>query len=98
MSEPNELEASFNSLVTAIAAQAALAIEDTKPTSSSITSQTTSSTTSSISANLALAKFNIDLLLMLLDKTQGNLNDQEKELLLTLIRDLQAKYLLSNPK
>src|SRR5262245_54928526 len=39
-----------------------------------------------------LAKFNIDLLLVLEKKTQGNLSDDESKLLSSLLSDLQMKF------
>ena len=43
-------------------------------------------------ANLALAKNTIDLLALLQDKTQGNLDEEEKGLLNTLVVELNTKY------
>ncbi len=42
--------------------------------------------------DLRLAQFNIDLLNVLKEKTKNNLNDDEKQLLGTVISDLQLKY------
>jgi hypothetical protein len=39
-----------------------------------------------------MAKFNIDLLVMLKDKTKGNLNADEQKFLETVITDLQLKF------
>jgi hypothetical protein len=39
-----------------------------------------------------MAKFNIDLLLMLKDKTKGNLNNDENRFLDSVISDLQIKF------
>ena len=39
-----------------------------------------------------IARFNIDLLLVLKDKTQNNLNPDEKGLLEHIIQDLQLKF------
>jgi hypothetical protein len=41
----------------------------------------------------AMAKFNIDLLVMLQEKTKNNLNDEEKRFLDSIVTDLQMKYL-----
>lgn len=43
-------------------------------------------------ANLTLAKQTIDLLAMLEDKTQGNLNGEEEQLLSQLLYDLRMRY------
>ncbi len=40
-----------------------------------------------------IARNNIDILLMLRDKTVGNLNKEEEKLLSTVIYDLQMRYL-----
>jgi hypothetical protein len=42
--------------------------------------------------DIKAAKFSIDILLMLRDKTRGNLNDDEHKLLEALVHDLQANY------
>lgn len=42
--------------------------------------------------DLNIAKFNIDLLLMLQDKTKNNLNEDEEKFLKALVTDLQMKY------
>lgn len=40
-----------------------------------------------------LAKFNIDLLIMLQGKTKGNATEDEKQFLASLVSDLQMKYI-----
>ena len=45
-----------------------------------------------IEVNLKQAKFLIDTLIMIRDKTKGNLEKQEEELLNTSIYELQLKY------
>jgi hypothetical protein len=40
-----------------------------------------------------MARFNIDLLLMLKEKTTGNLNSDETQFLQSIINDLQTKFL-----
>lgn len=40
-----------------------------------------------------MAKFNIDLLLMLQDKTKNNTTEEEKRLIQTLVTDLQSNYI-----
>ena len=39
-----------------------------------------------------IARNNIDILLMLRDKTKGNLNEDEEKLLTSIIYDLQMRY------
>jgi hypothetical protein len=78
-----EIEATFSSLVTGIATQAILALGLVK-----------NDNQSKPEINLPLAKFNIDLLLVLQDKTENNLEEHEKQLLLYLVQDLQSKYIL----
>ena len=49
--------------------------------------------------NLALAKQTIDLLALLLEKTRGNLDEAEDNLLRSLLYDLRIKYVdASNQK
>ncbi len=43
----------------------------------------------------ALARFNVDLLLMLQDKTKGNLTSDESRFLDNIIQDLQIKVVQS---
>ena len=45
-----------------------------------------------ISRNLDLAKYNIDLMLVLKEKTRGNLTAAEAKLLDELLHDLRLKY------
>jgi hypothetical protein len=40
----------------------------------------------------AMARFNIDLLIMLKEKTKNNLSDEETRFLESLISDLQIKF------
>lgn len=47
----------------------------------------------STSVDKNLARFNIDLLLVLKEKTKGNLNGEEAKFLENLIADLQNKFL-----
>lgn len=48
--------------------------------------------TEKLEKNLELARFNIDLLLVLRDKTNNNLTDDEKRFLESVTRDLQMKF------
>lgn len=45
--------------------------------------------------DLHLARFNIDLLCMLKEKTKGNLSHDEEKFLGSIITDLQMKYVQS---
>jgi hypothetical protein len=44
------------------------------------------------SVNLELAKQNIEILRMLLEKTKGNLNSEEDKLIRQVVADLQVRY------
>lgn len=83
MIESKEMEASFSALVTGIATQAILALGLAKHPDSAETE-----------INLPLARFNIDLLMILQSKTENNLDAHEKDLLIYLVQDLQSKYIL----
>ena len=48
--------------------------------------------------DLELAKFNIDLLMILQEKTRGNLSSEEKLLLEAVLTDLQTQYIQSKKK
>lgn len=47
--------------------------------------------------DLELARFNIDMLKLLKDKTKGNLAADEQAFLDSVINDLQLKYVYVNP-
>ncbi len=46
--------------------------------------------------DMALARFNIDLLVMLKEKTKNNLNVEEARFIESLVHDLQAKYVMKS--
>lgn len=48
--------------------------------------------------NLPMAKYNIDLLCVLENKTKGNLNPEEQTLLSHLMDDLKMKYVSASKK
>ena len=48
--------------------------------------------------NKPMAKFNIDMLIMLKEKTKGNLSSDEQKLLDAIIADLQIRYVEVNEK
>jgi hypothetical protein len=74
-------QASFATLVQTLATQAAIFMSD----------QADPETGESVQ-NLELAKHNIDLLRVLEEKTKGNLTDDEKRLLETLLYELLMAY------
>lgn len=78
----NLLEASFSILTMSIASSAAMSL-GLAPNPQS----------GQVEKDKPLAKFNIDLLVILQEKTKGNLNDEEKRFLDSIITDLQMKYL-----
>jgi hypothetical protein len=45
-----------------------------------------------VKQDIKSAKFSIDILIMLREKTRGNLSDDEKKLVNAVIHDLQANY------
>lgn len=49
------------------------------------------------SANLVLARNTIDLLIVLKEKTSGNLDDEESKLLETMLYELRSKYMKLKP-
>lgn len=52
--------------------------------------------TGKIEKDLQLARFNVDLLAMLQEKTKGNLTDEEEKFLQVLIQDLRMKFVQAN--
>ena len=74
------LEASFSIIVMSIASSAAMALGLT-PNENNETK-----------IDKEIARFNIDLLSVLKNKTQNNLNTDEKNLLDHIIQDLQLKF------
>lgn len=78
---PNGLEANFSTLVLSIGSSAAMAL-----------GLAPNPTTGKVDKNLELARFNIDLLRMLREKTNGNLTTDEQNFLNSIVTDLQMKY------
>ena len=76
-----QLEASFSILVMSIASNAMLALGLSPHPETGLTE-----------VDKNLAKFNIDLLVVLSDKTKGQLSSEENELLTHIIQDLQIKF------
>lgn len=75
------LEASFSTLVLSIGSSAAIALGMAPEPNSG-----------KIMQDLNLAKLNIDLLLLLQDKTKNNLTPDETQLLSRILADLQLKF------
>jgi hypothetical protein len=76
-----KLEASFSVLTMSIASSAVMALGLAPDPQTNQTHK-----------DKNMAKFNIDLLLMLKDKTKGNLNGDELKFIDSVITDLQMKY------
>jgi hypothetical protein len=77
-----KLEASFSLLVMSIASNAMMAMGLTPDPQSGKTD-----------TDKNMARFNIDLLSMLKDKTKNNLNGEETQLLEHILQDLQVKFI-----
>lgn len=75
-------EATLSMLVMSIATSAAMAL-----------GLTPNPQTQEVKVDKNLAKFNIDLLLVIQTKSKGNLTSDEEKLLQSLISDLQMKFL-----
>ena len=76
-----DLQANFSTLVLSIGSSAAMAL-GLAPNPSN----------GKMEKDKELARFNIDLLRMLRDKTQNNLGSDEQRFLDSVITDLQVKY------
>lgn len=81
MKSINPLEANFGTLVISIASSALMAMGFAPDP-----------TTNKTEKDIKMARFNIDLILLLKDKTKGNLTTDEEKLLHQIIADLQLKY------
>lgn len=75
------VDASFSMLVMSVASSAAMAL-----------GLTPDPQTGKVEKDKDMARFNIDLLLVLKDKTKNNLSGEESELLDHLLNDLQLKF------
>lgn len=82
--EENALQASFSALVLSIGSTAAMSM-----------GLAPNPTTGKVEKNLPMAKFNIDMLVMLKDKTKGNLSAEDQNFLDMVISDLQMKFVQS---
>ncbi len=81
MNESEKVGASFSMLVMSVASSAAMALGLTPDPQSG-----------SVEVDKEMARFNIDLLLVLQEKTKNNLSKEETELLGHLLNDLQLKF------
>jgi hypothetical protein len=77
----DSLPISFSTLVLSLASSAVLAMGLEK-----------NPHTGEYEKDLNLARFNIDMLAMLKEKTQGNLTGDEKQFIENVISDLQIKF------
>ncbi len=80
----DKVDASFSMLVMSIASSAAMAL--------GLTPDPSTGTTTS---DRNMARFNIDLLVILKEKTKGQLTKDEESLLDHLVSDLQLKFVQS---
>lgn len=78
----HKLEASFSLLVMSIASNAMMAM-----------GLTPDPQTGQTEVDKNLARFNIDLLMVLSEKTKNNLQADENDLLTHILQDLQMKFL-----
>ncbi|MGZ3772744.1 MAG: DUF1844 domain-containing protein [Pseudobdellovibrionaceae bacterium] len=76
-----KMEASFSMLIMSIASSAVMAMGLAPHPQSG-----------EVSKDKNMARFNIDLLLVLQEKTKGNLTSDEQKFLENLINDLQMKF------
>ena len=81
------LEANFSTLILSIGSSAAMSL-----------GLAPNPGTGKVEKDANLARFNIDLLRMLRDKTQGNLTSDEQKFLDSLVSDLQLKFCQMNSK
>ncbi|MEK6772798.1 MAG: DUF1844 domain-containing protein [Bdellovibrionota bacterium] len=78
----DSMQASFSILVMSIASSAAMSL-----------GLAPNPQTNKVEKDRNMAKFNIDLLLILQDKTKKNLSDDEGKFLDSVVADLQMKFL-----
>ena len=78
----DNMQASFSILVMSIASSAAMSM-----------GLSPNPQTNKIEKDKNMAKFNIDLLLILQEKTKKNLTDDEGKFLDSVVADLQMKYI-----
>lgn len=76
------LSANFSTLIMSMASSAAMSL-----------GLAPDPQTGKIHKDKNIAKFNIDLLIMLKEKTKNNLNEEENKLITSLVSDLQVHFL-----
>ncbi len=81
MNNSQKLEANFSVLTMSIASSAVMAL-----------GLAPDPQTQKVHKDKNMAKFNIDLLMMLKDKTKGNLSKEEMQFIDSVISDLQMKF------
>lgn len=81
---PDKMEASFSILAMSIASSAVMSMGLAPDPNSGKTHK-----------DKNMARFNIDLLIMLKDKTKNNLTKDEQQFLENIISDLQVKFVQS---
>lgn len=79
--QPGQIDASFSTLALSLGTQAIIAMGITE-----------NPMTKKIEKDREVARFNIDMLRTLRDKTKGNLTSDEDKLLSGMIHDLQLKF------
>ena len=85
-SNNEQLQASLSALMLSIGSSAAMAL-----------GQAPDPASGAVRVDRKMAKFNIDLLLILQEKTKNNLTTEESKLLDSLLRDLQVKFVNVKP-
>lgn len=85
MSEIQNLEASFSTLALSIASSAMTSLGFAPNPS-----------TGETELDINMAKFNIDLLQLLQEKTKNNLTDEEDKFLKQVLSDLQMRFIEKN--
>ena len=82
--DPNNLEPNFNTLALSIASSALMAMGEAPDP-----------VTGEKNKDMKMAQFNIDLLLLLEEKTKNNLTDEEADFLKAVLSDLQLRFINS---
>ncbi len=85
--ESPQLAAQFSTLVLSIGSSAMMAL-----------GQAPNPQTQKVEVNFEMAQFNIDLLLILKEKTKNNLSKEESSFLDFIIHDLQMKFVQAQTK
>ena len=85
--ETQNMEAQFSTLVLSIGSSAMMALGHAPHPQ-----------TDKVEKNLPMAQFNIDLLVVLKDKTKNNLTNEESQFLDFIIHDLQMKFVEAQKK